>query len=170
LIQRLRNPWTTPCTRCTGPRWTAPKGHAPFKSESFASDRTVLDACVRRITAHAPETGVERRRFAGGSPAHPNPAHRASNCARASSTHSWGNRTLLGGQGGGPRTHGGRHRKGAARGSPPCGRRCCGASPNQRMTGKRCSPHGEGPGELTGEEKATVRRLNDGGGSGGAPV
>jgi hypothetical protein len=36
------------------------------------------------------------------------------------------------------------------------------------MMGICCSPRGEGPGELTGEEKAMVKRLDDGGRSGGA--
>jgi hypothetical protein len=169
-IRRLMEPWTTPCTRCTGPRWTAPKGYAPFKSEPFAGDHMVLDACVRRTTARAPETG-----WRGGA----SPMDRRRTLIRPTGHQIARGRALhvVGATGHTPRRLGRRSAhprrpapKGAARGLPACGRWCCGASPSQRMTGICCSPRGEGPGELTGEEKATVRRLDDGGRSGSAPA
>jgi hypothetical protein len=45
-----------------GPRWIAPKGYAPIRSEPFAGDHTILDACVRRTAVRAPEIGAALRR------------------------------------------------------------------------------------------------------------
>jgi hypothetical protein len=56
------------------------------------------------------------------------------------------------GSGGSLCIYGGRHRKGATRGSPACGRRCCGVRSREKLSGRRCSPREEEPGVLARKE------------------
>jgi hypothetical protein len=42
-----RAPWTAPCARCTGPRWTARFKRRGTRSRPFIANRTAQDACKR---------------------------------------------------------------------------------------------------------------------------
>jgi hypothetical protein len=62
-----RAPWTAPCARCTGPRWTARFKRRGTRSWPSARDRTAQDAC-RWAAAMSPESGGARRELAGVGP------------------------------------------------------------------------------------------------------
>jgi hypothetical protein len=57
--------WTAPCTRCTGPRWTARFKRRGMRSWPSARDRTAQDACKRWAAATSPESGSAGRELAG---------------------------------------------------------------------------------------------------------
>jgi hypothetical protein len=63
-----RAPWTAPCARCTGPRWTARFKRRGTRSWPSARDRTAQDACNRWAAATSPESGGARRELAGVGP------------------------------------------------------------------------------------------------------
>jgi hypothetical protein len=63
-----RAPWTAPCARCTGPRWTARFKRRGTQSWPSARDRTAQDACKRWAAATSPESGGARRDLAGVGP------------------------------------------------------------------------------------------------------
>jgi hypothetical protein len=60
--------WTAPCTRCTGPRWTAHSKRRGTRSEPPVQDPTALDARVRDAAATSPECSGARRKLAGVAP------------------------------------------------------------------------------------------------------
>jgi hypothetical protein len=65
---RARAPWTAPCARCTGPRWTAPfktKGYAILAIRARSNGPGRVQA---RAAAASPERGGARRELAGVDP------------------------------------------------------------------------------------------------------
>jgi hypothetical protein len=63
-----RVPWTAPCTRCTGPRWTAPfktKGYAILAIRARSNGPGGVQA---RAAAASPERGGARWELAGVGP------------------------------------------------------------------------------------------------------
>jgi hypothetical protein len=84
-----RAPWTAPCARRTGPRWTAPFKRRGTRSRLSVQDLMALDVCTRWAAAASPETGAARRCLAGKSPAHPILLLRAPSRAHVGSTRSW---------------------------------------------------------------------------------
>jgi hypothetical protein len=64
----VRARWIAPCTRCTGPEWTAHSKRRGMRSEPPAQDLTALDARVRDSAASSPECGGARWEFVGVAP------------------------------------------------------------------------------------------------------
>jgi hypothetical protein len=63
-----RVPWTAPCARCTGPRWTGRITRRGTRSGPSTQDLTALDVCTRWAAAASPERGGARRELAGVGP------------------------------------------------------------------------------------------------------
>jgi hypothetical protein len=61
-------PWTAPCTRCTGPRWTGRSKRRGMQSKPSARDLKAQDARKRRAAATSPESGGARQGLAGIAP------------------------------------------------------------------------------------------------------
>jgi hypothetical protein len=60
--------WTAPCSRCTGPRWTARSKQRGTRPVPSVQDLTALDARVRDAAASTPECSGARRELAGVAP------------------------------------------------------------------------------------------------------
>jgi hypothetical protein len=58
---RARAPWTAPCARRTGPRWTAPFKRRGTRSGPSVQDLMALDVCTRWAAVASLETGAARR-------------------------------------------------------------------------------------------------------------
>jgi hypothetical protein len=63
--RRARAPWTAPCARCTGPRWTGRIKRRGMRSGPLVRDPTALDARKRWAAVTSPESGGARRELAG---------------------------------------------------------------------------------------------------------
>jgi hypothetical protein len=64
----VRVPWTAPCARCTGPRWTGRSKRRGMRSKPSARDLKVQDARKRRAAATLPESSGARLGLAGVGP------------------------------------------------------------------------------------------------------
>jgi hypothetical protein len=65
---RMRAPWTAPCARRTGPRWTTPFKRRGTRSGPSAQDLTAIDVRERGATASTPECGGARQGLTGVGP------------------------------------------------------------------------------------------------------
>jgi hypothetical protein len=65
---RARAPWTAPCARRTGPRWTGRITRRGTRSGPSTQDLMALDVCTRWAAAASPECGGARRELAGVGP------------------------------------------------------------------------------------------------------
>jgi hypothetical protein len=63
-----RVPWTAPCARCTGPRWTGHSKRRGMRSKPSARDLKAQNACKRRAAATSLESGGARQGLAGVAP------------------------------------------------------------------------------------------------------
>jgi hypothetical protein len=163
----VRAPWTAPCTRCTCPRWTALSKRRGTRSRPHIADRTAEIACKQgwrrtRRSAAARGRSLPALALDGVSGRHLN-HEQVQNDAGALAR-------VTGGSTGAIVPHRWPAPEGGGAAAPASLRvRCC-ARREEKLGGRYCSPRTEEDGGLTGGEEAAVKGLDDGGGSGGAPV
>jgi hypothetical protein len=160
-----RAPWTAPCARRTGPRWTVPLKRKGYLISAVCARSDGPGQTRAGATASTPECGSARQGLAGASPGRRSrPSSRprvGAKCNAGACARDQGVRGAIG-----------PHRRPVPEGggaAASSGRHCCARNKGE-LGGGFCSPCAEEEGGLTGGEKAAAKGLDDGGGSGGAPV
>jgi hypothetical protein len=159
--------WTAPCTRCTGPRWTGRITRRGTRSGPSTQDLRAQDACKRDAAAASPESGGARRGLAGVAPGR---RSRPSTRPQASAKRRGGACARDRGVKGGDRASSAPAPEGGGAAAPASSWRRQNAQEKGISSRGFCSPCVEEGGELKTKGRRLVRKLGDGGGSGGAPA